>query len=85
MKTRIQVLLERRELLIKLNLQNGYSQSGNPKIDKYYRCLLYIRKKINEEDYKHIVNRKTKSKILLINPQEGLTFKKLRILTNPTL
>lgn len=55
---RLQDLKNRRELLIELNLIHHYTQSSNPKIEKYYKCILYVRKEINNEECKRIYNRK---------------------------
>jgi len=45
--TRLQTLIQRRERLIDANSQNHYTQSGNVRIEKYYDCLLAIKKEIN--------------------------------------
>jgi hypothetical protein len=55
---RLQDLKKRREFLIELNSTHHFTQSSHPKIDKYYRCILYIRKEINNEECKRIANRK---------------------------
>ena len=39
-------LNQHRERLIFLNSVNHYTQSGNPKIEKYYKLLKYIQKRI---------------------------------------
>lgn len=41
---RLQTLKARHERLINANYLNHYTQLGNPKIDKYYKCLLAIKK-----------------------------------------
>ncbi len=46
--TRLQQLRERREKLISLNHIHHYTQSGNEKIEKYYKCMLAIKKEIND-------------------------------------
>jgi hypothetical protein len=48
MTTRLQTLRNRRDKLILANESNHYTQTNNPKIDKYYRILLAIKKEINE-------------------------------------
>jgi len=45
--TRLQTLRQRREKLIDANTINHYAQSGNVRIEKYYGCLLAIKKEIN--------------------------------------
>jgi hypothetical protein len=45
--TRLQSLRKRRGILISANKKNNYTQSGNPKIEKYYKTMLSIRKQIN--------------------------------------
>lgn len=86
---RLTTLRNRRERLIQLNLKFGYSQTGNAKIDKYYACILYVRRQINNEECKNIKPLKTrvKSKVFqgFLNPQNGLTLKDFRTLTTPTV
>lgn len=87
-KNRLQTLKNRREKLIELNLTNHYTQSGNAKIQKYYSCILSVRKQINDLDCQVILreNKVTpKSFRGFLNPQNGLTVKDLRNLTNPRL
>lgn len=62
--TRLQVLKNRRERLIRLNGINHYTQTGNCKIEKYYRILLSIKKQIN--DIECINVRPEKVKIVLM-------------------
>jgi len=45
--TRLQTLRKRRAKLIVANYHNHYTQSGNQRIEKYYRVLLAIKKEIN--------------------------------------
>lgn len=45
--TRLQSLRNRREILIEANQNNHYTQSGNSRIEKYYRTLLAIKRQIN--------------------------------------
>lgn len=87
-KNRLQTLKNRREKLIDLNLINQYTQSSNPKIQKYYNCILYIRKQINDLECKNAQPlKKSTSKVFqgFLNPQNGLTLKHLRTLTAPAL
>lgn len=44
--TRLESLMNRREILINANLINYYTQNGNSKIAKYYKVMLAIRKEI---------------------------------------
>jgi hypothetical protein len=46
MKSKTTRLKEHHERLIFLNSVNHYTQSGNPKIDKYYKLLKEIQKRI---------------------------------------
>lgn len=46
--TRLSTLRKRRERLIELNNINHYSQTDNKRIEKYFRCLLSIKKEIND-------------------------------------
>lgn len=46
--TRLQSLRNRREILVSLNLINHFTQTESPRIEKYYRVVLAIRKEINE-------------------------------------
>jgi len=90
---RIKTLISRREKLIELNSVNNYTQIGNPKIQKYYDCILYIRKQISNEEcrilalrYESIaLNAEKSSKAFrgFLNPHHGLTIKDLYNLTNP--
>ena len=87
-KKRLQTLKKCRERLIELNLIHKYSQTGNPKINKYYACILYIRRQIGFEELKKVKPIKKSTSIAFqgfLNPQNGLTLKDLRNLTNPTL
>lgn len=87
-KNRLQTLKNRREKLIELNLLHKYSQTGNPKIDKYYACILYVRRQIGFEELKKVKPIKKSTSIAFqgfLNPQNGLTLKDLRNLTNPTV
>jgi len=45
--TRLATLRNRREKLIAANNTNHYIMTDNPKIEKYFRCLLTIKKEIN--------------------------------------
>lgn len=45
--TRLQSLRNRKEKLISANQIHHYTQSNNPKIEKYYIVLIAIRKEIN--------------------------------------
>jgi hypothetical protein len=46
MKSKTSRLKEHHERLIFLNSINHYTQSGNPKIEKYYKLLKEIQKRI---------------------------------------
>lgn len=46
--TRLQQLRNRREKLISLNMQNHYTQTDHPKILKYYRVMIWLRRLENE-------------------------------------
>ena len=46
MKSKTARLKEHHERLIYLNSVNHYTQSGNPKIEKYYKLLKEIHKRI---------------------------------------
>ena len=46
MKSKTTRLKEHREKIIFLNSVHHYTQSGNPKIDKYYKLLKEIQKRI---------------------------------------
>lgn len=46
--TRLQSLRNRREILINANVRNHYTTTGNEKIEKYYKCMLSIRREIND-------------------------------------
>lgn len=83
---RLKTLKNRRERLIELNLNYGYTQSGNEKIDQYYRCILYIRKQISIEECKNVHPLKTRASNVFqgfLNPKNGLTLRDFRNLTNP--
>lgn len=69
--TRLQSLRYRREILINANAQNHYTQTENPKIEKYYKCILAIRKEINDIECVNV--RPSKARV-------GLTFKMLKTL-----
>jgi hypothetical protein len=87
-KNRLQTLRGRRERLIELNLIHKFSQAGNERINKYYACLLYVRKQICFEECKNVQPlKKSVSKVFqgFLNPQNGLTLKDLRKLTTPAL
>ena len=45
--TRLQTLRNRKEILINANQAHHYTQSDNPKIEKYYSVLLSLKKQIN--------------------------------------
>ena len=72
MISRLQTLKNRREKLISLNMQNHYTQTDHPKILKYYRVMIEIRKAINNIECVNV--RPTKARV-------GLTAKDLRQLT----
>lgn len=85
---RLENLRNRREKLIRLNLIHGYTQSGNAKINKYYACILYVRKQINNEECKAIAQSKKGTSHVyqgFLNPQNVLALKDLYALTNPRL
>ncbi len=87
-KNRLQTLKNRREKLIELNLTNHYTQVDNSKIQKYYNCILYVRREINKEECKNVQPlKKSTSKVFqgFLNPQNGLTLKDLRTLTAPVI
>ena len=46
--SRLRTLNKYREIIIQANEKNRYTQAGHPKIEKYYRVLLLINRKINE-------------------------------------
>jgi len=46
--SRLQNLNNRRNILIQANEKNHYTQAGHPKIEKYYRVLILLKKQINE-------------------------------------
>jgi hypothetical protein len=46
--TRLNILRQRRERLISLNLINRYTQTDNSRIVKYYKTLLAIKREIND-------------------------------------
>jgi hypothetical protein len=70
--TRLQILKNRREKLISLNAINHYTQTDHPKILKYYRVMIMIRKAINNIECVNV--RPAKARV-------GLTAKDLRQLT----
>jgi len=70
--TRLQQLRNRREKLISLNDTHHYTQSDHPKILKYYRVMIEIRKAINNIECVNV--RPAKARV-------GLTAKDLRMLT----
>lgn len=83
---RLMTLRNRREKLIDLNLKFGYSQTGNPKIEKYYACILYIRRQICFEECKKVKPFKKRASLAFqgfLNPQNGVTLQDLQILTTP--
>lgn len=45
--TRLQSLRNRRNILINANDINHYTQTNNPKIEKYFKVLIAIKKEIN--------------------------------------
>lgn len=69
--TRLQSLRNRREILIEANFKNHYTQSGNPKIEKYYKTLIAIRKEIHSIE---CVN------VRPLNARVGMTLKDYRLL-----
>ena len=87
-KKRLQTLKNRRERLIELNLIHKYSQTGNPKINKYYACILYIRRQIGFEELKKVKPIQKRTSIAFqgfLSPQNGLTVKDFRTLTAPAI
>ena len=70
--TRLATLRNRREKLISLNIQNHYTESDHPKILKYYRVMIWIRKEISNIECINV--RPAKAKICM-------TAKDLRQLT----
>jgi len=70
--TRLNQIRNRREKLISLNMLHGYTQTDHPKILKYYRVMIMIRKAINNIE---CVN------VRPANARVGLTIKDLRQLT----
>lgn len=83
---RLEILIIRRNKLIELNLKNGYTQTDNVKIDKYYKLILAVRRAINDLECANIASsKKSTSKAFrgFLNPQNGLTIKDLRNLTHP--
>lgn len=45
--TRLQTLRNRKERLIQANQINHYTQSSNPKTERYFKVLLSVKKQIN--------------------------------------
>ena len=87
-KNRLESLINRRERLIELNQNYHYTQSGNAKIQKYYNCILAVRKEISNIECANIqINKKSTSKAFIgfLNLQNGMTLKTLRTLTVPTV
>ena len=70
--TRLQQLRNRREKLMQLNLTHHYTQTDHPKILKYYRVMIMIRKAINEIECVNIRPQ---------NARVGLTVRDLNLLT----
>jgi len=84
--TRLKTLQNRYDRLLEANNTHHFTQSGNVRIDKYYACLLYIKRQISNEQMKVItVNNNLKSKVRqgFLNPQNGFTMSDLRLLTQP--
>lgn len=75
-QSRLKTLRNRREKLIELNQKYHYTQMGNAKVQKYYNCILAVRKEISELE--HVNVRPAKARV-------GMTVKDLRNLTNPIL
>lgn len=85
-ENRLQTLFKRRERLIKMNKENHYVRVGHPKIQKYYSCILYVRREINNEECKNIsLGKKSTAKAFrgFLNPQNELSIKDLFNLTSP--
>ena len=74
MISRLQQLRNRREKLISLNDVNKYTQTDHPKILKYYRVMIWLRRLENEIQCVNV--RPEKARV-------GLTVKDLRELTQP--
>lgn len=77
-QSRLQTLRNRREKLIELSIKFGYTQSGNLKIQKYYDCILYVRRQINNEECKNVHPLKSRSPKVFqgfLNVQNGGTIK----------
>ena len=88
--TRLQTLRNRYDRLLEANNTHHFTQSGNVRIDKYYDCLLYIKRQIMIEHTKCSMSeimdgQKKFSKVRqgFANPQNGFTMKDLRLLTQP--
>lgn len=71
--TRLQTLRKRRDHLVELNQVNHYSQTDSKRIEKYFRCLLSIKKEINEIECINTTGMR----------HLGMTVKDLRNLTQP--
>jgi len=84
--TRLKTLQNRYDRLLEANNTHHFTQSGNVRIEKYYDCLLYIKRQIATEEMKQIIfNPKGTSKVRqgFANPQYGFTMSDLRVLTQP--
>lgn len=86
--TRLKTLQNRYDRLLEANNTHHFTQSGNVRIDKYYNCLLYIKRQISNEQMRILTinnNLRFPSKVRqgFLNPQKGLTINDLRLLTQP--
>jgi hypothetical protein len=87
-QNRLKTLESRYDLLLEANNTFHYTQSGNPKTEKYFKVLLRIKQLIAiERMVVRAINLKAKSKVRqgFLNPQNGLTMTDLFNLTSPTL
>jgi len=88
--TRLKTLQNRYDRLLEANNVHHFTQSGNVRIDKYYACLLYIKRQIHTEQMRIInIGLKERNKVYskvrqgFLNPQNGFTMSDLRLLTQP--
>ena len=83
---RLKTLENRYDRLLKANDENHFTQSGNSRTEKYFTCMLYIKKEIATEINKNtIINNNLNSKVRqgFLNAQNGFTMADLRLLTQP--
>ena len=84
-QNRYRDLKNRLEKLIHLNNRFHFTQSGNPKIDQYYRCLLAVKKQLIIEKHSKIKPDKNASSNVrqgFLNPHYNITVKDFYVFTN---